>query len=297
MRANGFKETTVPTTASVRGEISVRLVRTTDQAELSFQQAETARETAKNEEDRQKAVGLYRDALKARAAFPAAHVGLARVLLDLNDTDGALQEIGNLLNRAVQLASESATGTVDDTGRTALDNELTAIKAEIGRIAADTKYNGQELFSSTLGLKGVLSVFVGDISSTSTISVNFVAIESGAIGGVSYSGAAVDTAAHATTALGTLSNAIAAADTIWMRIALSPRFTLPEFLERRGEGIHHLALEVDDIEAALAELRRGGLEVISDGPQSGMGGSRVAFVHPRSFGGVLLELRQAPKSG
>src|SRR5512136_2772234 len=81
--------------------------------------------------------------------------------------DGALQEIGNLLNRAVQLASESATGTVDDTGRTALDNELTAIKAEIGRIAADTKYNGQELFSSTLGLKGVLSVFVGDISSTS----------------------------------------------------------------------------------------------------------------------------------
>ena len=93
VRANGFKETTLPTAATARGEISVRLVRTSDQAELSFQQAETARETAKNEEDRQKAVGLYRDALKARAAFAAAHVGLARVLLDLNDTDGALQEI------------------------------------------------------------------------------------------------------------------------------------------------------------------------------------------------------------
>ena len=93
VRANGFKEATTPVTATARGEISVRLIRTTDQVELSFQQAETARETAKNEEDRQKAVGLYRDALKARTAFPAAHVGLARVLLDLNDTDNALQEI------------------------------------------------------------------------------------------------------------------------------------------------------------------------------------------------------------
>ena len=93
VRANGFKETALPAAATARGEISVRLVRTTDQAELSFQQAETARETAKNEEGRQEAVGLYRDALKARAAFPAAHVGLARVLLDLNDTDGALKEI------------------------------------------------------------------------------------------------------------------------------------------------------------------------------------------------------------
>jgi len=93
VRANGFKESTTPVTASARGEISVRLVRATDNAELSFQQAETARETAKNEEDRQKAAALYRDALKGRATFPSAHVGLARVLLDLNDTDGALQEI------------------------------------------------------------------------------------------------------------------------------------------------------------------------------------------------------------
>jgi tetratricopeptide (TPR) repeat protein len=93
VRANGFKETTTPITAGARGEVNVRLSRTTDQAELSFQQAETARETAKNEEDKQEAAGLYRDALKARAAFPAAHVGLARVLMDLNDTDGALSEI------------------------------------------------------------------------------------------------------------------------------------------------------------------------------------------------------------
>ncbi len=93
VRANGFKEATTPITATARGEISVRLVRTNDQAEISFQQAETAREQAKNEEDRLKAAELYRDALKARAAFPAAHVGLARVLMDLNDTDGALNAI------------------------------------------------------------------------------------------------------------------------------------------------------------------------------------------------------------
>ncbi len=92
-RANGFKESTTPLSTTARGEVSVRLVRTTDQAELSFQQAETAREAAKNEEDRQKAAGLYQDALKGRAAYPAAHVGLARVLLDLNDTEGALNEI------------------------------------------------------------------------------------------------------------------------------------------------------------------------------------------------------------
>jgi tetratricopeptide (TPR) repeat protein len=93
VRANGFKETTMPLTAAARGEIKVRLLRTTDAAELTFQQAETARETARGEEARRKAADLYRQTLKVRAAFPAAHVGLARVLLDLNDTDGALAAI------------------------------------------------------------------------------------------------------------------------------------------------------------------------------------------------------------
>ena len=68
-------------------------MRTTDEAELAFQQAETARETARDDEARQKAADLYRRTLKLRPAFPAAHVGLARVLLDLNDTNGALAEI------------------------------------------------------------------------------------------------------------------------------------------------------------------------------------------------------------
>ncbi len=93
VRAAGFKEITSPVTAVSRGEIKVRLVRTTDEAELACQQAETARETAKDDESRQKAVDLYRRTIQLRPAFPAAHVGLARVLLDLNDTNGALAEI------------------------------------------------------------------------------------------------------------------------------------------------------------------------------------------------------------
>src|SRR6185503_1540092 len=93
VRANGFKEATMPISAAARGEIRVRLLRTSDQAELTFQQAETARETARDSDARQKAADLYRQTLKIRLAYPAAHVGLARVLLDLNDSDGALMEV------------------------------------------------------------------------------------------------------------------------------------------------------------------------------------------------------------
>jgi tetratricopeptide (TPR) repeat protein len=93
VRANRFKEATLPVSPAARGEIRVRLLRTTDEAEITFQQAETARETARDADARQKAVDLYRQALKIRLAFPAAHIGLARVLLDLNDTDGALMEV------------------------------------------------------------------------------------------------------------------------------------------------------------------------------------------------------------
>ena len=93
VRANGFKEATMPISAAARGEIKVRLLRTTDEAELLFQQAETARESARDESAREKAADLYRQTLRVRMTFPAAHVGLARVLMDLNDTNGALEEI------------------------------------------------------------------------------------------------------------------------------------------------------------------------------------------------------------
>jgi tetratricopeptide (TPR) repeat protein len=93
VRAGGFKEKVQPLLPSQRGQLKVPLVRTTDEAELLFQQAETAREKAKDDEARKAAAELYRGALKARPAYAAAHVGLARVLLDLNDYTGALDEI------------------------------------------------------------------------------------------------------------------------------------------------------------------------------------------------------------
>ncbi|PYS48534.1 MAG: hypothetical protein DMF68_12835 [Acidobacteria bacterium] len=95
VRANGFKERTLPLLPAERGLIEVRLARTTDEAELTFQQAEDAREKAKDDDARRAAAELYRRALKLRSNFPAAHVGLARVLSDLNDYKAALQEIAD----------------------------------------------------------------------------------------------------------------------------------------------------------------------------------------------------------
>ena len=92
VRSMGFKEATIPLVAG-RRSMAVRLVKTTDQAELTFQQAEDAREKARDDEARQKAAELYRAALKLRPANAAAHVGLARVLLDLNQYEAALAEI------------------------------------------------------------------------------------------------------------------------------------------------------------------------------------------------------------
>jgi methylmalonyl-CoA epimerase len=66
---------------------------------------------------------------------------------------------------------------------------------------------------------------------------------------------------------------------------------IARFLEKRS-GLHHVCLLVDDIEAAVAELRAKGVELVGEAPRAGAGGCRVAFVHPRSAGGVLLELKQ-----
>jgi Tfp pilus assembly protein PilF len=92
VRAMGFKESTSRLLPGKRN-VSLKLLPTSDQAELLFQQAEAAREQAKDDDSRRKAEDLYNEALKIRPAFPAAHVGLARVLLDLNEYQKALSEI------------------------------------------------------------------------------------------------------------------------------------------------------------------------------------------------------------
>ena len=92
VRANGFKETSVPLVAGRRA-ISVKLAQTTNEAELTYQNAETTRETARDDAARQKAADLYRESIKLRASNGAAHLGLARVLLDLGKFNDALDEI------------------------------------------------------------------------------------------------------------------------------------------------------------------------------------------------------------
>jgi len=123
--------------------------------------------------------------------------------------DGALEEITNLLTRAFALAEEAATDTVDSTGRTALNAELTSIKNEIDRIATQTNYNGVLLFSSAAnGLNGTLNVFVGDTSVASSIAVTFATITTTSVGGTDISGTDLTTQVDATTAITTLKNAL-----------------------------------------------------------------------------------------
>jgi len=69
-----------------------------------------------------------------------------------------------------------------------------------------------------------------------------------------------------------------------------PASPVAKFLEKRGPGIHHVAVRVPDIRAALARLRREGARLIDEEPRVGAGGCLVAFVHPSASGGVLLEL-------
>ena len=64
------------------------------------------------------------------------------------------------------------------------------------------------------------------------------------------------------------------------------------FLEKRGPGIHHMCFEVDDIEATLDQLRAHNVQLINEQPLTGHGGRKYAFVHPKSTGGVLVELYQ-----
>ncbi len=75
----------------------------------------------------------------------------------------------------------------------------------------------------------------------------------------------------------------------------TPDGVLARFIEKRGEGIHHLALRVDDCAATLLALRNAGLKTIDDTPRPGARGTKVGFVHPSATGGVLIELVEHPK--
>jgi methylmalonyl-CoA epimerase len=79
-------------------------------------------------------------------------------------------------------------------------------------------------------------------------------------------------------------------------VATAPDSPVAKFLEKRGPGLHHITLRVDDLDAALAQLRERGVRLIDEEPRPGAEGARVAFIHPSSAQGVLVELKQ-PKAG
>src|SRR3954466_2848165 len=69
-----------------------------------------------------------------------------------------------------------------------------------------------------------------------------------------------------------------------------PSSTIAAFLDKKGEGLHHVAYTVDDIEARIAELKQGGVRMIDESPRPGAHHTRIAFVHPKSSCGILTEL-------
>jgi len=76
-----------------------------------------------------------------------------------------------------------------------------------------------------------------------------------------------------------------------------PEGPIARFVGRRGEGLHHICYRVADVAATLAQLRAQGLRTLDEQPRPGAGGCPVAFIHPQSAGGVLVEISEAPPPG
>ena len=77
----------------------------------------------------------------------------------------------------------------------------------------------------------------------------------------------------------------------------SPDHVVARFLENRGPGLHHVSLEVGDLRAALERCRDAGVRLIDEDPRPGAAGTQVAFLHPKSLGGVLVELCEGKPGG
>lgn len=70
----------------------------------------------------------------------------------------------------------------------------------------------------------------------------------------------------------------------------SPEGTIAKYIEKKGEGVHHIAFEVDNIKTVLADLKEKRVQLIDQEPRYGVGGTKIAFLHPKSTNGVLIEL-------
>lgn len=77
--------------------------------------------------------------------------------------------------------------------------------------------------------------------------------------------------------------------------ATSDDSPIAKFIDKRGEGLHHICIYVDDIESKLAELRKSGVKLIDETHRIGAEGKKIAFVHPQNLNGVLIELEERKK--
>lgn len=68
--------------------------------------------------------------------------------------------------------------------------------------------------------------------------------------------------------------------------------TISKFIEKKGEGLHHLCFEVENIESMLLNMKKQGIKLIDEVPKIGASGKKIAFIHPKDMGGVLIELTQ-----
>lgn len=73
---------------------------------------------------------------------------------------------------------------------------------------------------------------------------------------------------------------------------LNQESTVAKFIEKRGEGLHHIAFGVENVQVALEALKKSGVKLIDEKPRKGAMGKRIAFIHPKSSGGVLIELTE-----
>jgi flagellin len=167
-------------------------------------------------------------------------IGVAQI------ADGALQEVTNLLTRAVTLAEEAATETVDANGKASLQAEYAQITAEIDRIASQTNFNGSYLFTAAgLGGNGALSVFVGDMTSSSSIDVTIDSFTSADINGTNVS--TVDLVTGAEAGLGTIKTAL--------NEVAKMRGTIGAGMNRLQSAVAVLQTQVQNTQSAESTIR------------------------------------------
>lgn len=156
----------------------------------------------------------------------------------LQVADGGLSQVNNLLNRAVTLATQAANGTLSDSQRTALNDEFTAIKAEIDRIGSNTTFNGSSVFTAS-----TTSVFLSDGTGSSTIGTTVGTLSSTGLGLATD----ISSAANASTALGEINTAISTVS--------ATRGTVGASINRLDSAVNVINTQVLNLQAAEDGIR------------------------------------------